>query len=188
MAHTSFPTDIPVPTDDGACAHLPGTTLPSLSLPTTSNKPTDLSTLPSPAIIFCYPRTGAPNETIPQSWNAIPGARGCTPQACSFRDLFSDLKSKGVKVVYGLSTQDSAYQLEAKERLHLPYELLSDERLELAKGLGLPTFGFEGRTLIRRLTIVVREGKVEKVFYPVFPPDKSAEEVLRWLEEEEEKR
>lgn len=118
---------------------------------------------------------------MPADWNAIPGARGCTPQACSFRDLFSDLKKHGVDAVYGISTQDSGYQAEAKERLRLPYELLSDEKLGLVKALGLPTFEWEGRHVIRRLTLAIQDGQIVKVWYPVFPPDKSAEEVLEWL-------
>ncbi|KAF4548071.1 Redoxin-like protein 3 [Elsinoe fawcettii] len=183
MSHTTFPTDIPIPKDDGAVAHLQDTSLPSVSLPTTSSSSVDPSTFNDLSILFIYPRTGAPGEQIPDAWNSIPGARGCTPQACSFRDLYKDLKSKGVDAVYGLSTQDSVYQQEAKDRLHLPYELLSDEKLAFAKALNLPTFDYSGRTLIKRMTLIIKDGKVIKVFYPVYPPDKSAEEVLHWLEQ-----
>ncbi|KAF2223468.1 thioredoxin-like protein [Elsinoe ampelina] len=187
MSHTSIPASIPTPHDDGATSHLPGALLPSLPLPTTASTTLDPSTLIPLTIIFIYPRTGAPGETIPDSWNAIPGARGCTPQACSFRDSYQELKSKGVEDVYGLSTQGSEYQREAKGRLGLPYELLSDEKLEFARALGLPTFEFGGRRLIKRMTLAVREGRVVRVWYPVFPPDKSAGEVVRWLDEGGEK-
>ena len=135
------------------------------------------------SIIFCYPRNAGPHETVPETWTAIPGARGCTPQACSFRDSLTLLKQKGVHAVYGLSTQDSEYQREAVNRLGLGYELVSDEGLGFQRALGLPTFEWEGKTLVRRVTIAVERGKVVRVWYPVFPPDKSAEEVLDWLEE-----
>ncbi|PNS14167.1 Peroxiredoxin [Sphaceloma murrayae] len=183
VTESTFPADLPVPTDDGACSHLVGTSIPPISISTTSDSSVDPATFSGLSIIFVYPRTGAPGEQIPPSWDSIPGARGCTPQACSFRDLYSELKSKGVKAVYGLSTQDSGYQREAKERLNLPYELLSDEKLGFAKALKLPTFEYQGRTLIKRLTMAIREGKIVKVWYPVFPPAKSADEVMKWLDE-----
>lgn len=155
-----------------------------MTLPSTSNTPITVSQLPGLTIIFCYPRTGAPGETVPETWNAIPGARGCTPQACSFRDSAADLRARGVDAVYGVSTQDSAYQREAKERNRLNYELLSDEKGEFADALRLPTFEWKGVRLIKRLTMAVREGTVVKVWYPVFPPDRSAAQVLEWLDEE----
>lgn len=132
-------------------------------------------------ILFCYPRTGAPNENIPAEWNEIPGARGCTPQACSFRDASKEFSELGVKHIFGVSTQDTPYQQEIKERVHLPYQLLSDEKLEMVKALKLPTFEYQGKTLIKRLTLAVEDGEVVHVWYPVFPPDKSASEVLEWL-------
>lgn len=135
-------------------------------------------------IFFCYPRTGAPGETVPDNWNAIPGARGCTPQACSFRDAADELLELGVSYIFGVSTQNTEYQREAKERLHLPYQLLSDEALELQEGLGLPTFEWEGKKVLKRVTLAVVDGKIEKVWYPVFPPDKSADQVLQWLKTE----
>ncbi|MCJ1362362.1 hypothetical protein MMC16_001465 [Acarospora aff. strigata] len=184
MAHTSFPSDLPVPKDDGACAHLLSAPVPSISLPSTSRTQVDLSTIQPLTILFCYPRTGAPNETVPDSWNAIPGARGCTPQACSFRDAYNELLQAGVKQVFGLSTQDSAYQVEAKERLHLPYDLLSDEKLEFVKALRMPTFEWEGNEVVRRVTVAIEDGRIVRVWYPVFPPDKSADEVLEWLRKE----
>lgn len=134
-------------------------------------------------IIFCYPRTGGPNEKIPDSWNAIPGARGCTPQACSFRDLLEPLKANGVQTIFGLSTQDTDYQREVKERIHLPYELLSDEKLEFVKALSLPTIDWDGKKLTKRITLAIEDGQIVRVWYPVFPPDKSASQVLDWLKE-----
>ncbi|GAM84304.1 hypothetical protein ANO11243_022980 [Dothideomycetidae sp. 11243] len=155
--------------------------LPPVSLPTTSSTSITLSALPPLTIIFIYPRTGAPNESITAEWDAIPGARGCTPQACGFRDVHSDLIAAGAGRVFGLSVQTSEYQAEVKRRLGLPFELLSDERLEFADALGLPTFDWEGGRLIKRVTLAVREGRIVKVWYPVFPPDRSAAEVLEWL-------
>jgi peroxiredoxin len=180
---TTFPSDLPIPQDDGACAHLLNAELSALSLTTTTGTLIDLSTLPGLTIVFCYPRTGAPGETVPDEWNAIPGARGCTPQACSFRDLKAELGILGMNQLFGLSTQDSAYQAEAKERLHLPFEILSDDKLKFISALKLPTFEWEGRVLVRRLTLAIQNGRIVKVWYPVFPPDKSAEAVVTWLKE-----
>lgn len=182
LTDTTFPTDLPVPIDDGACDHLLNATLPSVTLRATNGLPVHLSVLPTGlTIIFCYPRTGEPNEVIPDEWNYIPGARGCTPQACSFRDNFPALKDHGVSTVYGLSTQSTEYQKEVKERVHLPYELLSDEDLEFATSLKLPTFEWKGNTLIKRMALAIRDGRITKVWYPVFPPDQSAAQVLEWL-------
>jgi peroxiredoxin len=152
-------------------------------LTATNNSTVDISSLPNGlTVIFCYPRTGGPNETIPETWNAIPGARGCTPQACAFRDALSILKSKGVGTVFGLSTQSTKYQVEVKQRLHLPYEILSDERSEFVTALKLPTIDWEGRKLVRRITLAIENGIIVKVWYPVFPSNKSAEAVMEWLE------
>ena len=181
-ADTQFPTDLPVPQDDGACAHLLGSRLPSVTIPSTSGDKVDLSSLPGLTVLFCYPRTGAPNETITPEWNAVPGARGCTPQACSFRDELDKLRQLGVGHLYGLSTQSTIYQREARERLHLPYSLLSDDKLEFATALKLPTFEWQGKTLVKRLALAIEEGKIVNVWYPVFPPDKNAKEVTEWLE------
>eukprot|EP01111_Echinosteliopsis_oligospora_P008187 TRINITY_DN23692_c0_g1_i1.p1 TRINITY_DN23692_c0_g1~~TRINITY_DN23692_c0_g1_i1.p1 ORF type:complete len:192 (-),score=18.04 TRINITY_DN23692_c0_g1_i1:33-608(-) len=184
MAHTTFPKDLPVPTDDGACNHLVGSTIPSsLSLPTTDSDQVSLSQCPGLTIVFCYPRTGAPNEIVPESWNAIPGARGCTPQACSFRDTIDELKKLGVSRVFGVSTQSSDYQREVKERLHLPYELLSDELLEFVNALKLPTFEWEGKKVIKRLAIAIEDGKISKCWYPIFPPNSNAADVSDWLKQ-----
>jgi len=183
MAHTSFPSDLPKPEDDGACDHLTGLTLPSLSLPTASNtsKKVDLSALSGLTICFIYPRTGAPGEVVPDSWNAIPGARGCTPQACSFRDNLPELKQLGVDNIYGLSTQDSDYQKEVQARLHLTYDLLSDCELKFQSALSLPTFEWEGKKVIKRMCLAIEGGKVIKYWYPIFPPDANVYEVITWL-------
>lgn len=141
----------------------------------------DVSRLPGLAIIFCYPRTGAPGEDIPKEWNIIPGARGCTPQACSFRDEMGELRKRGVQTIYGISTQGTPYQQEVKLRIHLPYDLLSDTDLEFTKKLRLPTFEWQGKTLIKRLALAIEDGRITKVWYPVFPPDANAKEVVAWL-------
>jgi peroxiredoxin len=175
-----LPAGLPVPEDDGACAHLPGLRLPSLPLPTSDGRSVDLAALPGRTVVYCYPRTGRPDQPPPDGWDAIPGARGCTPESCGFRDHYAELRACGA-AVFGLSTQDTVYQQEAAERLHLPFPLLSDAGLAFATALQLPSFEVEGMTLIKRLTLVLREGSVEHVFYPVFPPDSHAEEVLAWL-------
>ena len=176
-----LPKDLPVPQDDGACAHLTGRKLPSLALAATGGKSVDLSALGGRTVVYIYPRTGRPDQELPTGWNAIPGARGCTPQSCAFRDHFEELKRAGAAQVYGLSTQDTAYQREAVERLHLPFEILSDAKLEFARALRLPVFEVDGMKLIKRLTLILRNGAIEKVFYPVFPPDRNAGDVLAWL-------
>ncbi|KAK3645443.1 hypothetical protein LTR56_009170 [Elasticomyces elasticus] len=172
---------IPKPEDDGACDHLNGMGFPSISIPSTSGDSVDLSKLQGLNILFIYPRSGAPGENVPAEWDAIPGARGCTPQACSFRDASKDFAEQGVSKIFGCSTQDTDYQRELKDRVHLPYELLSDEKLELAKVLRLPTHEWQGKTLIKRMAIAIENEKIEKVWYPVFPPDQSAAQVLEWL-------
>jgi len=174
-----LPADLPVPVDDGACAHLQGMRVPA-ALASTGGRSVDLARLPGLTVVYVYPRTGRPDQELPTGWNAIPGARGCTPQSCAFRDHHQELREVGVGNLFGLSTQDTAYQREAVERLHLPFELLSDEKLEFARALKLPTFSVDGMTLIKRLTLIVRDGVIEQVFYPVFPPDASAGAVLEW--------
>lgn len=176
-----LPKDLPVPQDDGACDHLTGMTLPPIGLPSTRGRVVDLSRLAGTAVVYVYPRTGRPDQELPTGWNAIPGARGCTPQSCAFRDHYEELQRAGADHVFGLSAQDSAYQREAVERLHLPFELLSDAGLELAGALNLPTFEVDGMKLIKRLTLIVRDGAIVKAFYPVFPPDRNASDVLAWL-------
>jgi len=176
-----LPKDLPVPQDDGACGHLTGMKLPALALASTRGRWVDLSTLAGTTVVYIYPRTGRPDQELPTGWNAIPGARGCTPQSCAFRDHHHELKALGVSELFGLSTQGTAYQQEAAERLHLPFELLSDEELEFAQALRLPTFEVDGMKLIKRITLIVRDGTITKVFYPVFPPDRNADEVTEWL-------
>jgi peroxiredoxin len=156
--------------------------LPALALPATDGNMVDLSALSGRTIVYAYPRTGRPDQPLPTGWDKIPGARGCTPQSCAYRDLAAELASLGARV-FGLSTQDTAYQQEAAVRLHLPFPLLSDERLALATALGLPTFQVDGMTLIKRLTLVIDDGLIETVFYPVFPPDADAASVAAWLQE-----
>ncbi|CAM3748485.1 peroxiredoxin [Deinococcus frigens] len=168
------------PQDDGACDHLPGLRLPVLILPATGGPPMDLSALPGLTVLYAYPRTGQPDQPLPTDWDIIPGARGCTPQSCAFRDHYAELAAAGARV-FGLSTQDTADQAEAAGRLHLPFPLLSDAELRLAHALKLPTFEVDGLTLLRRVTLIVRDGVIHKVFYPVFPPDQNAAQVLAWL-------
>jgi peroxiredoxin len=175
-----LPQGIPAPTDDGAADHLPGMRLPSVPLFSTSGGTVDLSALSDATVVYCYPMTGRPDRDLPQGWDEIPGARGCTPQSCSFRDHHAELRELGARV-FGLSTQSTGYQREAVARLHLPFELLSDEGLAFAGALSLPTFEADGMILIKRLTLVLEDGRIEKVFYPVFPPGKNADEVLAWL-------
>jgi peroxiredoxin len=176
-----LPADLPVPRDDGAARHLTGRKLPALALAATDGSRVDLSKLRGRTVVYIYPRTGVPGQASPDGWDQIPGARGCTPQSCAFRDHFAELKRLGVAHLYGLSTQDTAYQSEAVERLHLPFPLLSDQKLELARALELPTFTVAGMTLLKRMAWVIDDGAITKVFYPVFPPDKNAEEVIAWL-------
>jgi peroxiredoxin len=177
-----IPTNLPIPRDDGACDHLPGMRLPSLALPATDGTMVDLSTLSGRSVVYVYPRTGRPDQPLPSGWDEIPGAHGCTPQSRAYRDRAAELAALGARV-FGLSAQDTAYQQEAVERLHLPFPLLSDERLELTRALSLPTFAVDGMTLIKRLTLVIDDGAIETVFYPVFPPDADAANVATWLRE-----
>jgi peroxiredoxin len=176
-----LPPGIPVPQDDGATRHLTGLKLPGLPLAATDGSAVDLSALRGRTVVYVYPRTGRPGVNLPDGWDAIPGARGCTPQSCSFRDHFAELRELGVAAVFGLSTQDSDYQREAVERLHLPFPVLSDADLKLTRALNLPTFTVAGMTLLKRMVFVIDDGVMTKVFYPVFPPDKSAGEVIEWL-------
>src|SRR5712692_6895382 len=172
---------IPAPKDDGAARHLIGTRMPSVPLLATDGTTVDLSSLPGRVVVYAYPRTGTPGIENPAGWDLIPGARGCTPQSCSFRDHFGELKRLAVAHLYGLSTQDTAYQREAVERLKLPFAILSDAGLALTRAIDLPTFAVAGMTLLKRMALVVDDGVIGKVFYPVFPPDRSAAEVIAWL-------
>ena len=175
---------IPAPTDDGAAAHLKGMTMPPVALRATDDMMVTLSALKGRTVVFAYPRTGEPGKiSLVDDWDMIPGARGCTPQTCSFRDLFAELKAAGAAHVFGLSTQSNAYQTEMASRLHLPFAVLSDEKLELTRALKLPTMEVAGLTLIKRLALVIDDARVRHVFYPVFPPDRNAGDVLAWLKE-----
>jgi peroxiredoxin (alkyl hydroperoxide reductase subunit C) len=173
---------IPAPADDGGAAHLAGMTIPPVNLRATDDTVVTLSSLKGRTVVFAYPRTGVPGQiSLVDDWDMIPGARGCTPQTCSFRDLFAELKAAGAAQVFGLSTQSNEYQTEMASRLHLPFPVLSDEKLELARALKLPTMEVAGLTLIKRLALIVDDGRITHVFYPVFPPDRNAGDVLEWL-------
>ncbi len=175
---------IPAPIDDGAARHLRGARLPDIALTATDGAQISLAKLSGRVVVFAYPRTGEPGKpSLVDDWDMIPGARGCTPQSCAFRDLHKVLIEAGAARVFGLSTQDIAYQREAVQRLHLPFPLLSDARLALSRALRLPTMEVAGLTLIKRFAMVIDEGTIAKVFYPVFPPDKNAAEVHAWLVE-----
>jgi len=176
-----LPADLPAPVDDGGARHLVGLAWPDLALAATDGSSVNLSRRRGRTVVYAYPRTGRPGQALPTGWDAIPGARGCTPQSCGFRDHFAELSALGVARLYGLSTQEPDDQREVAERLHLPFALLSDARLALQRALKLPTFAVDGMTLLRRLSLVLDDGAITKVFYPVFPPDKSAAEVIAWL-------
>ncbi len=176
-----LPDDLPVPLDDGAAQHLAGMALHDVTLAATDGARVNLARLPGRTVVYIYPRTGRPGQPLPTGWNAIPGARGCTPQSCSFRDHFDELRALGVRQLYGLSTQDSDYQREVVERLHLPFAILSDAGLALQRALDLPTFAVDGMVLLKRMALVIDDGTITKAFYPVFPPDGSAAEVAAWL-------
>lgn len=178
---TELPVDLPVPVDDGAANHLPGLKMPDIALPATVGGAVELSKLEGRTVVFIYPRTGVPGTpSLADDWELIPGARGCTPQSCSFRDHHSELTDAGARV-FGLSTQDTGFQREAVERLHLPFPLLSDTDLRLTRALNLPTMIVSGVTLLKRMGLVIRDGVIEHVSYPVFPPNDHAEVTLRWL-------
>lgn len=175
---------IPAPIDDGAADHLVGMPVPAIELRATDDMVVDLSALKGRTVVFAYPRTGEPGKaSLVEDWDMIPGARGCTPQVCSFRDLFGELKAAGAAHVFGLSTQSNAYQTEMASRLHLPFSVLSDEKLELTGALRLPTMEIAGLTLIKRLAMIVDDARITRVFYPVFPPDRNSADVLAWLRE-----
>jgi peroxiredoxin len=182
--YLSLPADLPVPVDDGACDHLKaGTTLPGVKLSSTRGGSVDVQEASSgKAVFFFYPMTGKPGVSLPEGWNDIPGARGCTPESCSYRDLYKEFKVLGYEI-FGISTQSAEDQKEFSDRVGIPYAILSDSRLELTHALNLPTFSVKeiASPLIKRLTIVASKGKIDRVFYPVFPPDKNADEVVQYL-------
>src|SRR5471030_1779451 len=173
---------IPAPTDDGATAHLAGMAIAPVSLVATDDSAVTLSALPGRTVVFAYPRTGEPGKiSLVDDWDMIPGARGCTPQTCAFRDLFAELKAAGAAHVFGLSTQSNTYQTEMASWLHLPFLVLSDEKLKLTQALNLPTMQVAGLTMMKRLALIVDDARITHVFYPVFPPDRNAPDVLEWL-------
>jgi peroxiredoxin len=175
---------IPAPDDDGAAAHLVGMTIPPIGLRATDDTMVTLSQLKGRTVVFGYPRTGEPGKIgLVEDWDMIPGARGCTPQTCSFRDLFGELKAAGASQVFGLSTQSNDYQIEMASRLHLPFPVLSDEQLELTTALDLPTMEVADLVMIKRLALIVDDARITHVFYPVFPPDRNAGDVLAWLKD-----
>ena len=182
MATQNFPLPegLPVPIDDGAASHLPGMALPDVTLPATDGAQVNLASLRGRQVIYIYPMTGRPGVALPSGWDEIPGARGCTPQSCAFRDHHADLQALRTNV-FGLSAQSSDYQREARDRLHLPFQLLSDDGLRLKTVLRLPTFTADGAELYKRLTLIAQDGRIAKVFYPVFPPDRNAADVIAWL-------
>jgi peroxiredoxin len=177
---SQLPNNLPVPIDDGLCDHLLRKTIPSISLSSTEGIGIDLSSISGYLVIYCYPMTGQPDIPLPDKWDSIPGARGCTPQACDFRDHYQDLQLLNTKV-FGISTQSTEYQLEVKQRLHLPFHLLSDHEFLWSKSLNLPILEVDNKRLIKRLTLIVRDQIIVKVFYPVFPPHENANQVINWL-------
>ena len=175
-------TTIPAPVDDGASSHLVDTRMPAIALPATSGPAVDLSALPGQTVVYAFPRTGRPGVDNPDGWDMIPGARGCSPQSCAFRDHYAELRRLGAAQLFGLSTQDTAYQTEAWSRLHLPFPLLSDVALMLTNALRLPTLTVAGMVLLCRQTLIIDAGQITAVFYPVFPPDRNAADVMAWLD------
>ena len=180
MNLSELPKDLPCPVDDGATSHLLGMKLPKISLVGTNGSTVDLGDIPGLFVLYVYPMTGLPGVPLPDGWDGIPGARGCTPQACSFRDHYSELKSLNASV-FGLSAQSTEYQKEARDRLHLPFELLCDSGYLLKQILRLPTLSVGNKELYKRLTLIIENGQIRKVFYPVFPSDKNAVDVIAWL-------
>jgi peroxiredoxin len=180
---TLLPADLPVPENDGAADHLPRLSMPAIELPATTGETVRLDALGGGrTVVYLYPMTGRPGVDLPVGWDEIPGARGCTPESCGFRDHHTELLGAGAARVFGLSSQNTDYQREAVERLRLPFAMLSDTSLRLADALGLPTFTVEGRRLFKRLTLIVREAVIEHVFFPIFPPNEHARQVLDWFE------
>lgn len=179
-----LPTDLPVPQDDGACNHLLGMPLPNVALLATDGSMVNLSQLPGRLVIYCYPMTGQPNVPLPEGWDQIPGARGCTPQSCAFRDHYQELQALHANV-FGLSVQSTEYQREMATRLHLPFQVLSDEQYQFQKALNLPTFVAAGMTLLKRVTFISHQGRIEAVHYPIFPSDSDPAWVLDYLKSKE---
>lgn len=180
QSYQTLPADLPVPKDNGECQHLTGMQLPDIVLDSTQEALINLSHTTGWLVVYCYPMTGTPGVALPDGWDNIPGARGCTPQTCAFRDYYHEMQTLGAQV-YGLSTQTTEEQMEAATRLHLPFALLSDAKLVFANALQLPMFEVVGKNLIKRLTLIALDGKIQQCFYPVFPPDQNAAQVIDWL-------
>ncbi len=180
VSFTQLPAGLPIPEDDGACAHLLGKHLPHLSLASTSGLPINLSQCPAVSVLYAYPLTGRPGVPLPPGWDEIPGARGCTPESCAFRDHHAEIRQLGAEV-FGLSTQATDYQKEVHERLHLSFDLLSDEAFTFTDALSLPAFSVASMRLLRRVTLISFSGVIERVFYPIFPPDRHPAEVVSYL-------
>lgn len=176
-----LPMDLPVPHDDGACNHLVGMALPNIVLLATDGSMVNLSQLPGRLVIYCYPMTGQPNVPLPEGWDQIPGARGCTPQSCAYRDHYQELQALNVNV-FGLSVQSTDYQREMATRLHLPFLVLSDAQYQFQKALNLPTFEAAGMTLLKRVTLIANQGLIEAVHYPIFPSDSDPAWVLNYFQ------
>jgi peroxiredoxin len=180
--YSNLPDDLPVPADDGGADHLPGRPIPHVTLRATTGEDVALDELGrGRSVVYVYPMTGRPGVDLPDGWDAIPGARGCTPESCGFRDHHAELRSAGATAVYGLSSQSTEYQSELADRLALPFAVLSDPDLKLAAALDLPTFTADDDRLYKRLTLIITNGTIEHAFYPIFPPDHHAAEVLDWL-------
>src|SRR5258707_1858133 len=180
VSFTQLPAGLPIPEDDGACAHLPGKHLPDLSLASTSGLPINLSQRPGVSVLYAYPLTGRPGVPLPPGWDEIPGARGCTPESCAFRDHHAEIRQLDAEI-FGLSTQATDYHSEVHERLHLSFELLSDEAFAFTDALSLPTFSVASMRLLRRVTLISFSGVIERVFYPIFPPDRHPGDVVSYL-------
>ena len=180
-SYVSLPANLPEPIDDGACDHLTGTSLPDISLSATTGGEINLFRQAGVVVVYIYPMTGRPGVALPQGWDDIPGARGCTPQSCAYRDAYQLITDAGVDGLYGLSSQDTAWQSELASRLHLPFPVLSDAALQFATALSLPTFTVDGKTLIKRLTLIAENGQIKAVHYPVFPSDSDPSWVLKNL-------
>ena len=176
-----LPDGLAPPADDGAAGHLSGMMLPEIVLPASDGGAVNLAGLEGRVVLYIYPATGKPGVKLPEGWDALPGARGCTPQSCSFRDHHAELHALGVDSVYGISAQPVTDQAEAAERLHLPFLLLSDESGALRQALDLPWFNLAGTLYLKRMALIVEDGRIAKVFYPVFPPDQNAAEIIAFL-------
>jgi peroxiredoxin len=177
---SELPNNLPIPQDDGAADHLKGMHIPEISLHATMGKQLNPGEIEGRLVIYCYPMTGQPNVALPEGWDQIPGARGCTPQSCSFRDHYQELRSLGAEVV-GLSAQSTQYQQEMADRLHLPFPVLSDENYQFQRALHLPTFTAAGMTLLKRITLIANDGLIEAVHYPIFPSDSDPAWVIHYL-------